>query len=59
MLNRYATYTTKDDLDMVYNNIKKYGGEVVSVSCAKDENYLIIYKAKEIIKEEMLKEFGV
>lgn len=59
MLGRFATYTTKDDLDMVYNNIVKYGGKVVSVSCTKNEDYLIIYKAKEIIKEELLKEFGV
>lgn len=56
-MNRYATYVNHDDIDMVLNNIEKHGGKIVSVSCTY-EGYLVIYKAKKIIKEEILKEFG-
>lgn len=56
MPNRYATYTTSEDIDMVINNIKKKGGTIASISCDSD-TYLIIYKADKKIDEHVLKEF--
>lgn len=56
MENRYATYTTAEDIDMVTNNIKKYGGTITSISSNKD-GYLILYKADNKIEERVLKEF--
>lgn len=56
MENRYATYTTAEDIDMVTNNIKKYGGTITSISSNKD-GYLILYKADDKIEERILKEF--
>lgn len=42
---------------MLLNNIYKFGGIVVSVSCSEN-GYLVIYKSDKIIKEEVLKDFG-
>lgn len=56
MPNRYATYTTKDDIDMVRKNIVENGGTIVSISC-DSSGYLIIYKADNKIEERVLKEF--
>lgn len=56
-MNRYATYVSKDSINMVLKNIQKLGGIVVSISCS-DNGYLVIYKSNKIIKEEVLKEFG-
>lgn len=56
MPNRYATYTTKDDIDMVRKNIVENGGTIVSISY-DSSGYLIIYKADNKIEERVLKEF--
>lgn len=56
-MNRYATYVSKDSINMLINNIYKFGGIVVSVSCSEN-GYLVIYKSDKIIREEVLKDFG-
>lgn len=56
-MNRYATYVSKDSINMLINNIYKFGGTVVSVSCFEN-GYLVIYKSDKIIREEVLKDFG-
>lgn len=56
-MNRYATYVSKDSINMLINNIYKFDGIVVSVSCSEN-GYLVIYKSDKIIREEVLKDFG-
>lgn len=52
-MDRYAIYVGPKRVNKVVENIKKYGGLVVSISCS-EEQYLIIYKSEENISKDIV-----